>query len=550
VIGNYVPVAGVVRFIVSGRFLGAVVLACSLAGGGATAGDGRTLSPQSDISKKLHAVLTAATRSGGFNGSVLVARNGRVLLRKGYGYASVARGTPNRPNTRFRISSLTSTFNDVALLQLAERGELKLDGSVCTYVPRCPRTWQPMTVEMLLAGTSGLATVRPYPQRTRSLATWIDWLRAQPLAFHPGKGRDRSEARQLLAGYLVGRISGVSWLDYLTRHIFRPLRMSSTGRDRATAPRRATPYFRTKQRTLGRAASFPPLSEPDVVYGLMSTVDDVYRFDKALHSGRLVRSETLAQNRAPGGGNRTSHLELGHGPHGTADGWYTAYTHRDEDGVTILAFSNMGGYSLGDLESRLFFAAIDWPPQAVDVDSAILQRYLGRYTWRDPYYRRTVTIRISATDRGLQFWWDRFPPRRLGFPNRPWQGLLTPTSETTFYATFRSAGFEMLGWTFAFEVDSDGRTQAVVVSNKEGPRPVRYRRLATIEANRGLHDSTAANPSQEAMSSSSSRTALAIARVNLTSSWIALTRSTDDLRSAAASTFPTSRSSWRIGRAK
>jgi CubicO group peptidase (beta-lactamase class C family) len=457
-----------------------LLVACSLAFVDATAGEGARHAAPSEVSRRLDAILTAATRRANFNGSVLIARNGRILLRKGYGYANVARRTPNRPNTRFRISSLTNTFNVVALLQLAERGKLRLDGSVCAYVPRCPRAWQAMTPEMLLTATSGLPRLGRYPPATRSLEAWIDSLRARPLAFRPGTGRDRTEARQLLLGYLVGRVSGMSWADYLARNIFRPVGMTSTGPDRPRAPRRATPYFRTRQRTLGPAASFPAVSRPDVAYGLMSTVDDMYRFDKALHSGRLVRPQTLEAARAPGGGEWPSHLELGHGPHGTADGWYTGYTHRDEDGVTILAFSNMGGFLLGDLESRLFFTAIEWPPRAVDVDRATLARYVGRYTWRDPYYRRTVTIQITSTARGLSFWWDRFPPRRYGSRvlGRPWQGRLTPTSETSFFATFRAAGFEMLGWTFSFEIDRDGRTAAVVVENKAGPRPMRYGRSA------------------------------------------------------------------------
>lgn len=469
--------AGVIAFMGLRWSLGFTALACAFAIGAMTAGDGATSSAPPDVSNRLDSVLTAATQRGRFNGSVLVARRGRILLRKGYGYASVARRTRNRPNTRFRISSLTNTFNVVALLQLAERGKLRLDGSICASVPRCPRAWRPITVEMLLAGTSGLARVGRYPRATRSLAAWIEWLRRQPLVFPPGRGRDRGEARYLLAGYLIQRISGMAWAGYLQRHIFGPLGMPSTGPDRLGASRRATPYFRTRRRTLGPAASFPPLSRPDVVYGLMSTVDDLYRFDVALHSGRLVRAETLAAARAPGGADWTSHVELGHGPRGTADGWYTAYTHRSEDGVTILAFSNLGGYSLGDLESRLFFTAIEWPPRAVPIDAAIVRGYVGRYTWRDPYYRRTVTIRITSTARGLAFWWDRFPPRRFGPADRPWQGILTPTSEVSFYATFRSSGFEMLGWTFTFEVDTSGQATAVAVDNKAFQRPMRYRRV-------------------------------------------------------------------------
>ena len=223
------------------RTLVLVVLACSLAATEASSGQRATPSrpgaAAADVTRRLDAILTAATRNRAFNGSVLISRRGRILIRKGYGYANVARRVPNRPNTRFRISSLTNTFNLVALLQLSERGRIRLDRSVCAHIPHCPRTWRSMTPNMLLAARSGLPRIGPYPRQTRSVSACIDWLRGRPLAFDPGRGRDRSEARLLLIAYLVDRVSGTTWPGYIERNIFRPLRMTSTGVDRAAAPR-------------------------------------------------------------------------------------------------------------------------------------------------------------------------------------------------------------------------------------------------------------------------------------------------------------------------
>jgi CubicO group peptidase (beta-lactamase class C family) len=279
-----------------------------------------TLLTRDDTSARLDSILSAASRRLDFQGSVLIAHQGRVLLRKGYGYANVARHVRNSPNTRFRISSLTTMFNEIALLQFDVRGKLSLERSVCAYLAACPASWRPMTVRLLIEGRSGLPNIRPYPKRTRSLAAWINWLRARPLAFKPDKGRDRSEARFLLSAYLLERVSRQSWISYLTRNIFQPLGMTSTALDRPNAPGRATPYVRTRQRRLVRARPYSPLSEPDVVNGLMSTVEDMYRFDQAVHSGRLVPVEKLRPD-------WRNHVELGHSLNGTADGWYTADTH-------------------------------------------------------------------------------------------------------------------------------------------------------------------------------------------------------------------------------
>ena len=424
-----------------------------------------------DTSERLDSILAAASRRLDFQGSVLIAHEGRVLLRKGYGYANAARHIRNSPNTRFRISSLTTMFNEIALLQLEERGRLSLERSVCSYLAPCPASWRPMTVRLLIDGRSGLPNIRPYPERTRSLVAWINWLRARPLAFKPDKGRDRSEARFLLSAYLLERVSGQSWITYLTRNIFQPLGLSSTGLDRPNAPERAIPYIRTRQRKLARARPYLPLSKPDVVNGLMSTVEDMYRFDQAVHSGRLVPVEKLRPD-------WRNHVELGHSLNGTADGWYAADTHRGDDDVLILAFSNIGRGTLPDLESALFFAAIDWPPLRIRLDADTLRRYVGRYTWRDSYFKRLVTITVTpAADGLLRIHWNRWPPRLHGFRTRPLEALIAPVSETEFFLAKWLRGGSGPGWTFAFEVAPGGRVAAVVAGNKVWMRPVRYRRV-------------------------------------------------------------------------
>jgi CubicO group peptidase (beta-lactamase class C family) len=424
-----------------------------------------------DTAERLDSILTTASRRLDFQGSVLIAREGRVLLRKGYGYANTGRHVRNSPNTKFRISSLTTMFNEIALLQLEERGRLNLERSVCSYLALCPASWRPMRVRLLIDGRSGLPNIRPYPTRTRSLAAWVNWMRARALAFKPDKGRDRSEARFLLSAYLLERVSGQSWISYLTRNIFQPLGLTSTGLDRPNAPGRATPYIRTRQRKLVRARPYLPLSEPDVVNGLMSTVEDMYRFDQAVHSGRLVPVEKLRPD-------WRNHVELGHSLNGTADGWYTADTHRGEDDVLILAFSNIGRGTLPDLESALFFAAIDWPPPRVRLDPDTLGRYVGRYTWRDSYFKRLVTLAVTpAADGLLRIQWDRWPPRLHGFRTRPFQALIAPASETEFFLVKWLGGGSGPGWTFTFEVAAGGRVEAVVAGNKVWMRPVRYRRV-------------------------------------------------------------------------
>src|SRR5688572_28616092 len=143
-----------------------------------------------DLSAKLDAYLRQATARREFNGTVLIARGERILLRKGYGWADLRQRRPNRVGTRFRISSLSTDVMFVALLQLVDRGRLHLGDSVCKHIEPCPPRWRPITVRLLVDGRSGLPSARPLPRRTRTIREWIASLAAKPLAFQPGKGRD------------------------------------------------------------------------------------------------------------------------------------------------------------------------------------------------------------------------------------------------------------------------------------------------------------------------------------------------------------------------
>jgi CubicO group peptidase (beta-lactamase class C family) len=397
-----------------------------------------------DVSARLDAYLRQATARREFNGSVLIARGGRILLRKAYGWADLRQRRPNRVGTRFRISSLSTDIMFIALLQLVDRGRIDLDDSLCEHIEPCPRRWQPITVRLLVEGRSGLPSARPLPRRSRTIPEWIAALGARPLAFRPGKGRDRSEAAMLVGAHLLQRVSRTPWPRYLERSVFRRAGMHATAVDRAGLPGRATPYFRRRGGRLGVPASFAPISEPDVLYGLASTVDDMYRFERARRSGALVSRRLLEAIEYAGGGSgaRTwpdQFAHLGHGPRGTSDGWYTALTRDGERKLTIVAFSNMGGFSLSDVVHRIGLIAAGWPPARVPAEPAVLARAAGEYFRWDSSKRRRVTTSLRARPDGtLELGSDE--PAHPGSSNSAlrnarWRWVLAPTSDGAFYAT-------------------------------------------------------------------------------------------------------------------
>ena len=141
---------------------------------------------------RMDQVLQAYAADGEFMGAVLVCQGDSVLVDKGYGSANLEWNIPNSPTTRFWIGSLVKQFTAAAVLLLEERGKLKLDDPVRTYLPDAPASWDRITLFNLLTQTSGIHDYTDTPdfgsmmQRRMTPEQLIATFRDMPLEFTPG----------------------------------------------------------------------------------------------------------------------------------------------------------------------------------------------------------------------------------------------------------------------------------------------------------------------------------------------------------------------------
>ncbi len=237
------------------------------------------------LSAEAEAVLQPLAKGGSFGGSVLVAQNGQVILSQGYGFADRAKKTPNTAQTKIRIAQLTQGFTAMAILLLQERGKLNVQDKLCTYLPGCPDSWKPITLHQLLIHTSGIPDARNFFQ---SLDPMIAEAKTQPLDFEPGGQWGFSHTGYNLLGKVIEVVSGQSYETFLQKNIFEPLQMSSTGYDHNQADL-AVGYPNS-----GDQAS--NLMDPQGLFAsgaLYSTVEDLYRWDQALYTDKLVSQKAL-----------------------------------------------------------------------------------------------------------------------------------------------------------------------------------------------------------------------------------------------------------------
>jgi CubicO group peptidase (beta-lactamase class C family) len=188
------------------------------------------------LAAKIDEYMTMQTEGNRFSGAVLVARDGEVIISKGYGLADQEEQIPNTPQTRFRIASLTKAFTAMAIMQLQEAGRLNVTDSICNYLPDCPPTWEEITIHHLLTHTSGLpdqfASDREYAM-TRATPTvqgeLLANLQSKPMRTAPGSTYYYKNANYIILGYIIEAVTGRSYEEVLQAQIFDPLGMTDSG---------------------------------------------------------------------------------------------------------------------------------------------------------------------------------------------------------------------------------------------------------------------------------------------------------------------------------
>lgn len=393
-----------------------------------------------DLLPKLEEYAQAAARAERFSGAILVARDGKVLVSKGYGMADVEHDVPNTPETKFRLGSLTKQFTAAAVLLLQERGQLSVQDSVCKYVAPCPEAWQPVTIHHLLSHTGGvpnLTNLSAFPDylRTKRDPTTVEALigrfRDRPLDFKPGEKWNYSNSGYILLGHVVEKVSGKSYEGFLRENIFEPLKMTSTGYDRADdiIKRRARGYEAGPDDRVVNT-SYIDMSIPFAAGGLYSTVGDLYLWDQALYTEKLLKKSSLdamftaVKNDYGYGFGVTKLFDRRLNAHsGGIEGFTTTINRFPDDRVTVIVLSNYGPARAGriarDLSAIAFGEKYELPVErvVVKVDPKIYDAYVGEYEL-EPGFVFTVTregdrLMLQATGQG--------------------KAELFPTSETKFF---------------------------------------------------------------------------------------------------------------------
>jgi CubicO group peptidase (beta-lactamase class C family) len=359
---------------------------------------------------RMDQIVRAAVDAEAFTGSVLVARDGEILLDRGYGFANREWSTPNDGDTKFRLGSLSKQFTAVAIMILNERGRVDLDAPVKTFLSDAPAAWDGVTVRHLLTHTSGVPSLTSFDdfQSLKTLPATLDSLigrfRDRALDFQPGEGWSYSNSGYILLTAIVEKASGKPYAEFIAETLFQPLGMSDSGYDSHAAilPRRASGYTPTARGLVN--ADYVDMTIPQGAGALYSTTRDLLKWEQGLFGGRLLKPESLALLTTPvrnnyayglvvteAGGNRT----VGHS--GGIEGFNTHLAYDPDRRLTVVVLGNLNGPGPDQVAGSLLALArgetVTLPNerQAVVVAPEVLRAYEGVYELA-PTFAITVSL--------------------------------------------------------------------------------------------------------------------------------------------------------------
>lgn len=342
--------------------------------------------------------------------TALVYKDGKILYRKAVGMANLELNVAMIPENVIEIGSITKQFTAVAILMLMEQGRLSIEDEITKFIPDYPTNGKTITVHHLLNHTSGIKSYTSM-QSFMSLARQdmtpteiIDHFKNEEMDFDPGEEWSYNNSAYIILGHIIEVVSEKSYADFIAENIFKPLGMKSShyGSMTQLIPNRATGYSPAEGGW--RNANYLSLTLPYAAGSIMSTVDDMLLWHKAVHNNTLISAESRAKaftNTALNNGDPTNYgygwminevngtPSIEHG--GGIFGYTTAGIYVPGENLYVIVLTNRDGASPDGVAVKLAAHALGKPYANSDASISLtdeqLKKWVGNYDFDDEVIR-------------------------------------------------------------------------------------------------------------------------------------------------------------------
>lgn len=340
-----------------------------------------------------------------FMGSVLVVRDGEIIISKGYGFADIAHNVHNTPQTAFRIGSVSKQFTAMAILQLYDKELLDINDPISKYIPYYPNG-EKITIHNLLNHTSGIPNLtdfegfQNYMKIDHEIDEILEYFMNKPLEFDPGEQFKYSNSGYIVLSKIIEVVSEQPFKTYISENIFQPLDMQNSGLDDyyTIIPGMAEGYIFWDGNY--RYDEYVSMTIPLGGGGLYSSAEDLYKWDRALYesdilsdsSKNLMFSKSVIQDSSDtttyygyGWGISKEDGKTKYSHSGGIEGFLSYIGRYPDDDLTIIILANNILTSLGGIRKSIFAILTDKPYEfpeiniEIEIDPAIFEKYTGVY---------------------------------------------------------------------------------------------------------------------------------------------------------------------------
>lgn len=355
-------------------------------------------------------LLSFSHKHGMFNGCLLIAENGRVIYTGAFGLANKETDEPLNTESAFYLASVSKQLTAMAIMILETQGKLSFEDKLSKFFPEFPDYADKISIDHLLTHTSGipdyfsLGIYKPDLTNKDVLETLI---KQKHLEFEPGEKYSYSNGGYVLLSLIVEQASDEPFHAFLKKNVFEPL-----GMERSLVFDESKPHIVNRAAGYsgdGKRADYEILTTGDG--GIYSTVEDLYKWDRALYSNKLISNKDLQKAFTPrvltngrstnyGYGwmikSRSQEKTVFHG--GSLSGYRTFIERQLESENTIIVLSN-GGDSFSDKEILTALRRILWdkpfelPKLDAVVDVEILKTYVSEYV--SETHNLDIVIRLA-----------------------------------------------------------------------------------------------------------------------------------------------------------
>ena len=318
--------------------------------------DKKKISVNTEVFKKINEYLEDQANKNKLSGSVLLAKDGKILFEKSIGYASKRFKVPNNRDTKFNLASIGKLFTAVAILQLIEAGKIGIDDPIGKYLDMFPKeVGEKVKIRQLLDMTNGWGDYwgneyfLAHKDELRELSDYMEFIKDIPLEFEPGTTMKHSNIGYEVAGAVIEKVSGMDYFDYVREKIFKPAGMLNTDNYDRDSPVENLAVGYTNLNPLDKQGNnfewentflLSPRGTP--AGGAYSTTEDMLKFDNALRSGKLVGKKYVdfMGNRWQGNiGDPYVQVRIPRSA-GGANGASTLFARDMNNGFTIIVLTN------------------------------------------------------------------------------------------------------------------------------------------------------------------------------------------------------------------